>query len=237
MDNSTYTWIAKAQAGDEAALEYLTKTNTPLIRSVAMRFLGRGMEADDLFQVGAIGFIKAVRAFDLTRGLELSTYAVPMIMGEVRRQLRDHGLIKVSRGLKETAARAAVAMQTLSEASNGEVSLSALAAHLAIAPEELATALAATKTPDSLDRPIGDGEGLLLDKIPLKEDMAEKATDRVTLCQLLRTGNETERKVILYRYFKDKTQAETAQLLGLSQVQVSRAEKKAVSRLRAHMLS
>ncbi len=235
MDNGTYEAIRAAQNGDEAALETLTKENAPLIRSVASRFRGRGTEDEDLFQLGAIGFIKAVRAFDLSRGLALSTYAVPMIMGEVRRHLRDSGMIKVSRSTRELAAKAAASARTLSEQAGGDVPLSAVADALGVPIEEIAAAMEAVQIPDSLQRPLGDGDGQLADVLAAGEDMAEKATDRVTILRLLDTGNETEKNVILCRYFQDKTQSETAKLLGLSQVQVSRAEKRAIARLRLLM--
>ncbi len=236
MDNATYEAIRAAQRGDDAALEKLTKENAALIRSVANRFRGRGTEDDDLFQIGAIGFIKAVRAFDTTRGLALSTYAVPMIMGEVRRHLRDSGMIRVSRSVRELAQKAAAAAHYLSEKTGQEVTLSAISAHLGIPMEEIAAAMEAVQTPDSLQRPIADGDGLLMDVLATKEDLAEKAADRVTLLRLLETGSPVEKNVILCRYFRDKTQSETAKLLGLTQVQVSRAEKKAITRLRQRMV-
>ncbi len=232
MDNATYAAIRAAQRGDEAALEKLTKENAPLIRSITNRFRGRGTEDEDLFQLGAIGFIKAVRAFDTERGLALSTYAVPMIMGEVRRYLRDSGMIRVSRSMKELAGRAAAAARTISEKTGQEVPLSAVAEYLGVSPEEVAAALEAVQTPDSLQRPIADGEGQLSDVLEGGEDIAEKTAERVTLMRLLDTGDTTEKNVILCRYFRDKTQTETARLLGLSQVQVSRMEKRAITRLR-----
>ncbi len=236
MDNATYEAIRAAQNGDEAALAVLTKENAPLIRSVANRFRGRGTEDEDLFQLGAIGFIKAVRAFDTSRGLALSTYAVPMIMGEVRRHLRDSGMIRVSRSTKELAAKAAAAARTLTEKSGQDVPLSAISEYMGVPAEEIAAALEAVQVPDSLQRPICDGDGLLEDVLATKEDIAETTADRVTLLRLLDTGNETEKNVILCRYFRDKTQTETAKLLGLTQVQVSRAEKRAIARLRLHMM-
>lgn len=237
MHSSTYEAIRLAQTGDAEALESLTRENAPLIRSIAMRFRGRGAEDDDLFQLGAIGFIKAVRGFDTSRGLALSTYAVPMIMGEVRRHLRDNGAVKVSRSVRELAQKAAAASHTLSAAQGQEVPLSAVSEYLGCDTEELAAALAATQPPDSLERPLADGKGQLADILPQGEDLAEKATDRVTLLALLESGNETEKNVILYRYYQDKTQSETAKLLGLTQVQVSRAEKKALTRLRTLLAS
>lgn len=232
MHSGTYDLIRAAQCGDAAALETLTRENAPLIRSIAFRFRGRGTEDEDLFQLGAIGFIKAVRGFDTERGLALSTYAVPMIMGEVRRYLRDSGTVKVSRSMRELAQKAAAASQTLSSMAGEEVPLSAVAKYLGCETELLAQALCAVQTPDSLDRPLSDGKGQLADILPEGEDLAEKSADRITLLSLLKSGNETERNVIFYRYYKDKTQSETARILGLTQVQVSRAEKKAITRLR-----
>ena len=236
MDKHTYTLIQNAQNGDRDALEVLTRENTPLIHSVTARFSGRGAEAEDLFQIGAIGFIKAVRGFVLERGLALSTYAVPMIMGEVRRHLRDNGIIKVSRSVRETAQRAAAAMQVLTAKTGGEVSIGALSDYMGVPREELAAAFSATRAPDSLHRPLGEGENLLMDVVPSDEDIAEKAADHVALAFFLETGDVMERKVLLFRYWRDKTQMETARALGLSQVQVSRIEKRALARLR-RMLS
>ena len=232
MDSNTYAAIKAAQSGDKVALERLTKDNTPLIWSIISRFRGRGTEDEDLFQLGAIGFIKAVRGFDTERGLELSTYAVPMIMGEVRRHLRDGGMIRVSRSIKELAYRVQAAARTLAEEAGQEVPLSKIADHLGVTTEEVAMAIGAVQEPDSLQRPIGAGEGILSDIIEGSEDIAEKTAERVTLMRLLDTGNPIEKDVILCRYFRDKTQSETARLLGLSQVQVSRMEKRAIARLR-----
>lgn len=237
MDKNTYALIEKAQRGDKDALDTLTRENAGLIRSISIRFSGRGIEREDLYQIGAIGFIKAIRAFDLERNLALSTYAVPMIMGEIRRTLRDNGIIKVSRYLRETAQKAGVLRTMLCEKNGGEVSISVLSNHMGVPAEELAAAFEATRTPDSLQRPLGEGEGLLMDTIPLSEDIAEKAIDRVALTTLLQSGDSMERKVILLRYFQDKTQSETARALGISQVQVSRIEKKAIARLRSHLFS
>ena len=236
MDKATYEAILAAQRGDEAALEQLTKDNANLIRSISARFRGRGTEDEDLFQLGAIGFIKAVRAFDLSRGLALSTYAVPMIMGEIRRHLRDNGIIKVSRSVRELAMKASAAFRTLSEEHGGEVTISAVSDFLGVPGEEIAAAMEAVQVPDSLHRPIGDGEGFLMDVLATGEDIEEKLTDRISLLRLLSSGDETEKNVILCRYFQDKTQVETARLLGLTQVQVSRTEKRASERLRHFMM-
>ncbi len=232
MNDATYAAIRAAKAGDAAALETLTKENAPLIRSITSRFRGRGTEDEDLFQLGAIGFIKAVRGFDTTRGLALSTYAVPLIMGEVRRHLRDNGILKVSRSMRELAASAASVTHTLTGKTGEVPSISMVAEALGVEAETLAAALTAVQPPDSLSRPLADGEGSLGDLLVGSEDIAETAADRLTLLQLLESGGELERRVIFYRYYKDKTQTETAKLLGISQVQVSRAEKKALTRLR-----
>ena len=236
MDKATYEAISAAQKGDEAALEQLTKENQKLIMSIAMRFRGRGTDEEDLFQLGAIGFIKAVRAFDLSRGLALSTYAVPMIMGEIRRHLRDSGIIKVSRQMRELAAKASMTYHALTTERGEEVPLSAVSVALGVPEEEIAASLEAVQMPDSLHRPIGDGDGMLMDILDAGEDMTEKLSDRITLLRLLEAGDETEKNVILCRYFKDKTQVETAKILGLTQVQVSRAEKRAIKRLRLLMI-
>ena len=224
--------IAAAQAGDRQALEGLLRDNTPLVWSVAKRLYGRGCEPEDLFQLGCIGLLKAIRDFDLTLGVELSTYAVPRIAGEMRRFLRDDGPVKVSRVLKERAALLRQIQARLEGETGQSPRLSDLCRETGLAPEEVLEALNAPRETDSLDEPLpgqartlgdvlpGDcGEGRLLDSLALREALSRLEP------QL--------RQVILLRYMRDLTQQKIGQVLGLSQVQVSRLEKKARLQLKA----
>ncbi len=225
--------IAAAQTGDRAAMERLVEENTGLIWSVARRYFGRGAEPDDLFQLGCVGFLKAVEGFDLAFGTQFSTYAVPKIAGEIRRFLRDDGPIKVSRTYKERAVRIARARETLTARLGEEPTLTQLAAELDLPPEEIAQAELAAAEPESIQRPTGE-DGLCLEQVladPGQEDLFERLALRQALEQLA----PKERRVILLRYFHGLTQQRIADLLGVSQVQVSRMEKRALGHLRENL--
>lgn len=221
--------------GDETAQAELVENNVGLVHSVVKRFLNRGHEMEDLFQIGCIGLIKAVQKFDKSFGVKFSTYAVPMIMGEIKRFIRDDGMIKVSRNLKETASKA-IAIKERMMAENGvEPSIRELADQVGISPEELATAFDAGVRPESLYTVSDDGskEGkALIEKIESDEDYESMVIDRIILRDALESFGERERKIILLRYFKQKTQTQIAELLGISQVQVSRIEKKVLLKMR-----
>ena len=225
--------IAAAQTGDRAAMERLIEENTGLIWSVARRYFGRGAEPDDLFQLGCVGFLKAVEGFDTAFGTQFSTYAVPKIAGEIRRFLRDDGPIKVSRTYKERAVRIARARETLTARLGEEPTLTQLAAELDLPPEEIAQAELAAAEPESIQRPTGE-DGLCLEQVladPGQEDLFERLALRQALEQLA----PKERRVILLRYFHGLTQQRIADLLGVSQVQVSRMEKRALGHLRENL--
>ena len=225
--------IAAAQTGDRAAMERLVEENTGLIWSVARRYFGRGAEPDDLFQLGCVGFLKAVEGFDLAFGTQFSTYAVPKIAGEIRRFLRDDGPIKVSRTYKERAVRIARARETLTARLGEEPTLTQLAAELDLPPEEIAQAELAAAEPESIQRPTGE-DGMCLEQVladPGQEDLFERLALRQALEQLA----PKERRVILLRYFHGLTQQRIADLLGVSQVQVSRMEKRALGHLRENL--
>ena len=225
--------IAAAQTGDRAAMERLVEENTGLIWSVARRYFGRGAEPDDLFQLGCVGFLKAVEGFDLAFGTQFSTYAVPKIAGEIRRFLRDDGPIKVSRTYKERAVRIARARETLTARFGEEPTLTRLAAELDLPPEEIAQAELAAAEPESIQRPTGE-DGLCLEQVladPGQEDLFERLALRQALEQLA----PKERRVILLRYFHGLTQQRIADLLGVSQVHVSRMEKRALGHLRENL--
>lgn len=198
-----------------------------LVHLCARRFLGRGMEYDDLFQAGCVGLIKAAENFDTSRGVKFSTYAVPVILGEVRRLFRDGGALRVSRGLRDLGRRAAEEAGRLRQETGKSPSVVQIAQRLGVSPEKAALALGVSQAPMSLTDQEEGGE---LD-IPV-EAPEERMTERLTLYQILRTLEERDQKLIQYRYFQGKTQTETAALLGMTQVQVSRREKKLLAYMR-----
>ena len=217
--------IRAAQTGDQTAMEALLQENTPLVWSVAKRFYGRGCEPEDLFQLGAIGLLKAIRAFDLQRPVELSTYAVPMIMGEIRRFLRDDGPVKVSRTLRERAAMLRQ-LQTRLESDTGQSPrLSDLCRESGLQPEEVLEALNAPRDTDSLDAALPGQERTLGEMLPAGGE--GRVVEGLALQEAISRLEPQLRQVILLRYMRDLTQQKIAVLLGITQVQVSRLEKKA----------
>lgn len=224
--------IAAAQAGDRQALEGLLRENTPLVWSVAKRLYGRGCEPEDLFQLGCIGLLKAIRDFDLTLGVELSTYAVPRIAGEMRRFLRDDGPVKVSRVLKERAALLRQVQARLEGETGQSPRLSDLCRETGLAPEEVLEALNAPRETDSLDEPL-PGQARTLGEMLPADSGEGRLLDSLALREALSRLEPQLRQVILLRYMRDLTQQKTGQALGLSQVQVSRLEKKARLQLKA----
>lgn len=223
--------IAQAQAGDRAASETLVTENAGLIWSVAKRFLGRGAEAEDLYQLGCLGFLKAVEGFDLAFGTQFSTYAVPKIAGEIRRFLRDDGAIKVSRSLKERSVAIRQMRSRLSSALGREPSVQELADHLGLTAEEIALAETATMEVESINRECGE-EGFTLENILTDTESEERMLEKIALRQAISELPEREKCVISLRYFHGLTQDRAAKVLGVSQVQVSRIEKKAIGLLR-----
>lgn len=223
--------ILRAKEGDKKAMDEIINENVGLVWNVVKRFANRGYELEDLFQIGCIGFVKAIRKFDLSFETQLSTYAVSMIIGEIRRFLRDDGMIKVSRSLKETAGKI---KEIKLQERNENLTIEYIAERLELDKEDVLMALDATSLIESLDKPIGDetdgktiGEGIK-DKV----NEYDKLLDKITVTSLLKDLNERERKVIVYRYYKDMTQGNVAKMLGTSQVQISRIEKKALLKMR-----
>ena len=217
--------IRAAQIGDQTAMEALLQENTPLVWSVAKRFYGRGCDPEDLFQLGAIGLLKAIRAFDLQRPVELSTYAVPMIMGEIRRFLRDDGPVKVSRTLRERAAMLRQ-LQTRLESDTGQSPrLSDLCRESGLQPEEVLEALNAPRDTDSLDAALPGQERTLGEMLPAGGE--GRVVEGLALQEAISRLEPQLRQVILLRYMRDLTQQKIAVILGITQVQVSRLEKKA----------
>ena len=223
--------IASAQAGDKSATEKLVEENSGLIWSVARRFLGRGVEADDLYQLGCLGFLKAVDGFDTNYGTQFSTYAVPKIAGEIRRFLRDDGTVKVSRTLKEQAVTIRSARNRLTLALGREPTVQEISRQTGLSPEEIALAETATAATESIQRQTGD-EGFSLENVLTDTETEEKMVEKIALRQAISALPERERTVIQLRYFHGLTQQRVAKIMAVSQVQVSRIEKKALTLLR-----
>ena len=223
--------ITSAQAGDQQATEKLVAENSGLIWSVAKRFMGRGAEPDDLYQLGCLGFLKAVEGFDTQYGTQFSTYAVPKIAGEIRRFLRDDGAVKVSRGLKEQALAIRSARNRLTGALGREPTIQEISRQTGFTPEEIALAEAATATTESIQRETGD-EGFSLENILTDTESEERMVEKIALRQAIEGLPERERLVVRLRYFHGLTQQRVAKVMSVSQVQVSRIEKKALAMLR-----
>ena len=227
--------IRQAHAGDKEARDRLVSENMGLVWSVVRRFLGRGCEMEDLVQIGSIGLIKAIDKFDLGYEVQLSTYAVPMIAGEIKRFLRDDGMIKVSRSLKELSMKAKTAREALNIRLGREPTLEELADEVGAAREELAAALEADAEVESLNKTIYQGDGneiYLIDRLPEEERADEAVIDRLALHKLIRELEPKERQIIVMRYYQEKTQTQIAGELGISQVQVSRLEKRILAAMR-----
>lgn len=226
--------ITSAQAGDQQATEKLVAENSGLIWSVAKRFMGRGAEPDDLYQLGCLGFLKAVEGFDTQYGTQFSTYAVPKIAGEIRRFLRDDGAVKVSRGLKEQALAIRSARNRLTGALGREPTIQEISRQTGFTPEEIALAEAATAATESIQRETGD-EGFSLENILTDTESEERMVEKIALRQAIDGLPERERLVVRLRYFHGLTQQRVAKVMSVSQVQVSRIEKKALAMLRSLM--
>lgn len=230
MSTETLTLLSAAQAGDEGACQRLVEDNAGLIWSVCRRYFGRGVDPEDLYQLGCLGFVKAVRGFETAYGTQFSTYAVPKIAGEIRRFLRDDGPVKVSRSLRERGGALRQAREGLREELGREPTLSELAAETGLEPEEIAAAETANAPVSSLQMELGDG--LTLEQMVGDEGMEEGVLERMALREAVRSLTDRERQVVELRYFRGLTQDKTAQILAVSQVQVSRIEKKAMAALR-----
>ena len=227
--------IALAQQGDEQAKERLITENSGLIWSIARRFLGRGTEADDLYQLGCLGFLKAVEGFDLEFGTQFSTYAVPKIAGEIRRFLRDDGAVKVSRTIKERATTIRTMKNQLSNALGREPMILEISRQTGLTPEEIALAENATAATQSIHRETGE-EGFSLEHILSDTETEEAMVEKISLRQAIEALPERERTVLKLRYYHGLTQQRVSKVLNVSQVQVSRIEKKAIETLRNLML-
>ncbi len=234
-EDRTLVLIGRAQNGDKTARDTLFEENIGLIWSVVKRFKNRGVEMEDLFQIGSIGLLKAVDHFNLDYEVKFSTYAVPMIAGEIKRFLRDDGMIRVSRSLKEISYKAYAVRERLEKELNREPTVEEIAQAAGASVEDLLMATEAAAEIESLQKVIYQGDGAeisLQDKLPERENAQEQALDRLFLEEILQYLKADERKLIYMRYFKNMTQTQVAKKLGVSQVQVSRMEKKILKIMR-----
>ncbi len=229
--------IMEAKKGDKDAQSTLVENNVGLVWSIVKRFSNRGYESEDLFQIGCLGLIKAIRKFDANYEVKFSTYAVPMIIGEIKRFLRDDGIIKVSRSLKELSNKARVTKEIMTKQLGREPTVNEMASELDVETEDLVMAIESTYMPESLYNPVNEGDSsptLLIDRIDAQEgdDSSINVINKIALQQMIDTLKPREKQIIVLRYFKEKTQMQIADMLGISQVQVSRIEKRILKDLR-----
>ncbi|MTI49183.1 RNA polymerase sporulation sigma factor SigF [Sporosalibacterium faouarense] len=231
----TMRLIQLAQTGDEEAQSVIVNHNLGLVRSVLKRFTNRGYDSEDLFQLGCIGLLKAIQKFDTSYEVRFSTYAVPMIIGEIKRFLRDDGIIKVSRSLKQTANKAKMAKERLTKKFGREPSIEEISEEIKVSKEDIIMALDSNHHPDYLYDVIHQNDGSpihLIDKVANDESEDLEILDKITLKQIISQLKPRDRQIIILRYFKDKTQTEIANMMGISQVQVSRIEKRVLGNMK-----
>lgn len=232
--------IKRAQEGDKFELERLVKQNSGLIWSIVKRFSGRGFELEDLYQVGCVGFIKSIKRFDTSFEVKLSTYTVPYILGEIKRHIRDDGTIKVSRSIKELQAKIRQIQEDYQNTYKEEISIEEIAKKLKIAEEDVAIALEANNPIESIDGVYqsdkGDKAISLIEKIPARENEEEKITNRIALKEAISKLPPQDRQIIMLRFYKEKTQTEVAKILGVSQVQVSRTERRILDKMKTALI-
>ncbi len=234
MDN-TLELLKFAKEGDQDAKEQLVTKNLGLVWAVARRFVGRGYDIEDLYQIGCIGLMKCIDKFDLSYDVKFSTYAVPMISGEIKRFLRDDGIIKVSRTLKETAYKVKRVREEMIHQTGIEPKLEEISKRLEIDMEEIVASLEANVEVESIHKTIYENNGnaiFLIDKLAVEEDEKESVINHMLIDALMQTLNDIEKKIIQMRYYENKTQTEIAQVIGVSQVQISRMEKKILLKMR-----
>ena len=227
--------LIRAKEGDREAKEELVNHNIGLVHHIVKRFLGRGVDAEDLFQIGSIGLLKAIDHFDLTFGVQFSTYAVPMIQGEIKRFMRDDGMILVSRSIKENSVKISRAVNEYVQKFGQEPTINIICEMTGLYKEDVVLAIDSLAEVESIYQTTVQGDGneqFLVDRLVGEKNEAEKIVNRVLLKQLLDNLGEMEKELVQLRYFEDKTQMQVAQLLGISQVQVSRLEKKILMGLR-----
>ena len=234
MYNDNIKYLKLAKENNEEALEILIKNNSGLIWNIVKRFIGRGYEADDLYQIGCIGLIKAIKRFDITLDVQLSTYAVPYIMGEIKRFIRDDGIIKVSRQTKELAMKIKQIQNEYMNKMGEEISIIKIAEILKVTKEEVAAAIESNSNVDSIYNVEGQDsdERMLIEKIADDKDEYKQLVNRITLNDIINNLEEKEKKVVVLRFYKEKTQAQVGKILGITQVQVSRIEKRVLEKMR-----
>lgn len=231
---NTLLLIERAKSGDQEALQTLTIENSPLIKSIIKRYIGKGIEYDDLFQLGSMGFIKAVKNFDTSFNVKFSTYVVPMIIGEIKRFMRDDGTIKVSRSIKSTNVQINRYIESYMKENGGKPSIEQIAKHFEMDSQEIVFVMDSARMPISLYTPFEDGENkslLLIDRYA-QDNSDEEMFENIALKDALKNLEERDKMIILMRYFRDKTQSEIAKELNISQVQVSRLEMKILNKMR-----
>ena len=231
----TQVLLTQAQAGDREAREALIEKNLGLVHHIVKRFAGRGYETEDLFQIGSIGLMKAIDKFDLSYDVKFSTYAVPMIAGEIKRFLRDDGMVKVSRSLKENGFKIRQAMERSEKEMGHEASMREISEMTGISAEDIVLAMEANVEVESIYKSVYQSDGneiFMVDRLPSGKDENENVLNHMLLEHLLSQLTQEEKELIGLRYFQDKTQMEVARVLGISQVQVSRLEKRILLRMR-----
>lgn len=226
--------ILKAQNGDKEAMSKLIDDNIRLVWNIVNKFSNRGYEQDDIFQVGCEGFIKGIRNFNFDFNTELSTYLVPVIMGEIRRYIRDDNIVKISRSIKELSYKVYSLKEQYSQQTGQEITLEELAQQLNVSVEEIVEAIECNVKPEYIDNYVGDDENgkTVFDKLSTNIDEEETIINNIYVKNILNNMNQKERQIIILRYFKQKSQAEISKMLGVSQVQVSRLERKILQKLR-----
>ncbi len=232
--------IRRSKAGDKGAREMLVMNNVGLIWSIVKRYAGRGYELEDLFQIGCIGLMKSIDKFDLSYDVKFSTYAVPMISGEIKRFLRDDGMIKVSRSLKEHAYRVHLAQEKFQIRYNREATVEEISEVTKLPTDEIVVALEANRDVESLNRPIYEGDGRdvsVMDTLEEKSYWEDDLMNRMILSDLMKDLKKEEKQLLELRYYENKTQKEIGEILNVSQVQVSRMEKRILKKMRKKILS
>lgn len=230
----TLELIQQAKSGDQEALQTLTIENSPLIKSIIKRYIGKGIEYDDLFQLGSMGFIKAVKNFDTSFNVKFSTYVVPMIIGEIKRFMRDDGTIKVSRSIKSTNIQINRYVESFVKDNGDKPTIEQIAKHFEIDAQEVVFIMDSARMPISLYTPFEDGENkslLLIDRY-VQDNSGDEMFENIALKEALKNLEERDKMIILMRYYRDKTQSEIAKELKISQVQVSRLEMKILNKMR-----
>lgn len=232
--------IQKAQQGDEQAMTDLVNNNKGLIWNIVKRFTGRGYETEDIYQIGCMGFIKAIKRFDTNFEVQISTYAVPYILGEIKRFIRDDGAIKVSRSTKELAMKILEVQRQYLSKTGEEISMSQISKTLKIPKEEISFALEAIQPISSIYEESNSGsedDRTIIDKLTSNKDETNTLVDKIAIKQLIENLEDREKQIILLRFYKDKTQAQVAKVLGITQVQVSRIEKKILNSMKLKLTS